>query len=95
MTAVVALRGRPSTATLGELRERITDLEEEVADIRADALRVCRFALPEARRLRLYFQDAESRHGEQLAANIVGRLEALERQLAPSPETDEPEAAAA
>lgn len=82
-------RGRPSAASLAELRDSIADLEDAIADIRADVLSVCRQAIPEARRLRLYFQDAGSRNGEQYAANIVGRLEALERQMAVAPD-DEP-----
>lgn len=90
MTAAANLRGRPSATHLTALREQMLDVEEEVGIIRDEALRLCQHALPEARRLRMVFGNLgpDFHVAEQLATNLVGRLEGYERRFRPEP--DEP-----
>lgn len=88
MTALVAFRGRPSGAQLADLREQILDVEEEIGVMRDEALTLCGFALPEARRLHMVMANLDSRfhEAEQIAAALVHRLERYERRFQPEPD---------
>lgn len=83
MTTALVLKGRPSGAQLADLREQILDVEEEIGVLRDEALTLCEHVIPEAQFVHRAFAllGPDFHAVEQMAANVVGRLEGYRRRF--------------